>query len=118
MQRIQLVRHLEQNVAVVLLDSRRRKRGPGGIARGGLDCVPACSASFSSQRETCAKKLRSVSGSPNSASSSRPSAGPSIASACSLVTPLMARFWMNLRLKAKNGAERVVAGLQRFDFAR
>ncbi len=50
------------------------------------------------------KKLFSVSGSPNFDSSSRASAGPSMADACSLVTPLIALFWMNLRLKAKNGA--------------
>src|SRR5579863_8714319 len=57
MQRIQLVRHFEQNIAVMLLSSRLGQRGPGGVARGQLDFLQAARLVFEPARdvreETC-----------------------------------------------------------------
>ena len=48
--RIELVRHLEEHVAAVMLDSSRRKRGPGGVALCGLDLQERARSRFQSRR--------------------------------------------------------------------
>ena len=89
---IQLVRNLKQNAVMMFVPSRGRKRGPRRVLLRGICNCCACSASSSSQRETCSTKLCSVSGSPKSDSSSAASAPPWISAAFSAVIPLMAFF--------------------------
>ena len=57
MQGIQLVRHLEQNIAVVLLSSRFRQRGPGRIACGDLDLFQVLRLFFQPRRDVRKKAL-------------------------------------------------------------
>ena len=53
------MRHLEQDIAVVLLSSGFGKRGPGGIARRDLDRLQVFRFVFQPERNLCEKALLS-----------------------------------------------------------
>ncbi len=91
MQRIQLVRHFEQDIAVMLLSSGFGQRGPGGITGGDLNLLQAFRLIFQPHRDVREKALLGKRLAENRFQFAA-QARPSMASACSWVTPLIARF--------------------------